>query len=368
MTTTHSTSQLRSSLQWIDDLTGELSTEFSNIVIVSPEEAALNQAQQSLRSAISELFPCSLCIIPAGENGKELNSLSLIWEHLESQRSNRRTLVIGLGGGTTLDVAGFAAATYFRGIAFWSVPTTLLAMVDAGIGGKPGINFMGYKNHIGSFTHPSIVWLCPDFLRTLPQTELLNGWAECLKHGLLQGPQLWQTLCSPIPPVNEETRTQFWLPWIESQAQYKLSIVSQDFRESGLREILNAGHTAAHALESYSHSIHQPISHGTAVAWGLLLETLVAHGITPEKHADVTKIDWISQLWQVVTNQYGPFPLQGNPEEILAFALADKKNKTQSTHSVTASIIQEPGRCQIQQSIPLNLLVHWLQFFMNPQE
>ena len=391
MTITNSTTRLKNSLNWIADLTDELTTEFSNIVVVSPREPALEEAQTQLVTAISTLFPCSLCLIPAGEAGKDLVSLSQIWEHLENHGSNRRTLVIGLGGGTTLDVAGFAASTYFRGVAFWSVPTTLLAMVDAGIGGKTGINFHGFKNHIGSFAHPGIVWLCPQFLCTLSIEELANGWAECLKHALLEGSDSWNRIqgISILDENNQpcsENLEALWLPWVQRQASFKLSIVEKDFKESGLREILNAGHTVAHALESYSHRIHKlnehstpdnttPIPHGKAVAWGLLIESLIRNNLSPAALENLASDHWIQQLNQTVRSLCSPFPFQswiasGGAniddviQDILALTRVDKKNKSTNTKTVAASIIASPGDCNIQHALSLEDLAQCLKFFL----
>jgi len=221
---------------------------------------------------------------------------------------------------------------------------------------------------------------------------LANGWAECLKHALLEGPDSWNRIQGiSILDENNQPRSEnlevLWLPWIQRQASFKLSIVEQDFKESGLREILNAGHTVAHALESYSHRIHKvkkqstsdnttPIPHGKAVAWGLLIESLIGNNIPPQELGNLASNHWIQQLNQTVRTLYSPFPFQswiasGNAhlddviQDILALTRVDKKNKSANTKTVAASIITQPGDCSIQRALSLEDLAQCLKFFLN---
>lgn len=344
---------VRGSFRLVDDLATEMSeeltTEFSNVVVVFPKQQLLFALVDEILASLSTYYKVSKFEIPDGETGKTLSTCETIWQHLEEQKSNRRTLLIGIGGGAVLDVAGFAAATFMRGIAFWSIPTTLLSMVDAGIGGKTAINFSGFKNHVGTFTHPSKIWICPKVLSHLPETEMLNGWAECVKHGLLEGDELWEKCKNQIPPVQPHTLVSFWRSFVEQQAMFKAQIVEQDFKESGLRETLNAGHTIAHALESYYAANGLQMAHGTAVAWGLLIESESA----ALKHEEVP--EWIQTLQYLVTSQYPSLQIAQNQtvEEsiavILGFAESDKKNHH---GKIVGSVVVKPGDCKIQ--TPLN--------------
>lgn len=360
---------VRGSFRLVDDLAAEISeeltTEFSNVVLVYPQQPLLQATVNEVIATLSTYYKVSALEIPDGESGKSLSICEKIWQHLEDQQSNRRTLLIGIGGGAVLDVAGFAASTFMRGIAFWSIPTTLLSMVDAGIGGKTAINFSGFKNHVGTFTHPSKIWICPKVLSCLPETEMLNGWAECVKHGLLEGEELWEKCKNQIPPVQPHTLISFWKPFIEQQAMFKAQIVEQDFKENGLRETLNAGHTVAHALESYCAKYNLPIAHGTAVAWGLLIESEAApwHSTLSNNSLEKTSMsiknahyeDWIQTLQYLVTTQYPSLQianhhtLESAIEEILEFATSDKKNHH---GKIVGSVVESPGICKIQ--TPLN--------------
>ena len=369
MSTSQDEFSVRGSFRLVDDLAAEISeeltTEFSNVVVIHPNQPLLQETVSNVINTLSSYYKVSALEIPDGESGKSLSICEQIWQHLEDQQSNRRTLLIGIGGGAVLDVAGFAASTFMRGIAFWSIPTTLLSMVDAGIGGKTAINFSGFKNHVGTFTHPSKIWICPQVLRNLPESEMLNGWAECVKHGLLEGDELWEKCKNQIPPVQPHTLISFWKPFIEQQAMFKAHIVEQDFKENGLRETLNAGHTVAHALESYSakHRLH--IAHGTAVAWGLLIESEAApwHSTESKSSTESSSVtsenahseDWIQTLQYLVTTQYPSLQIakhhsiESAIEEILEYANSDKKNHN---GKIVGSVLESPGNCKIQ--TPLN--------------
>ena len=196
-------------------------------------------------------------VIKAGEQHKNLQTVQRIWKTLLKHHADRNAMLINLGGGVVTDLGGFAASTYKRGIKFINVPTTLVGMVDAAIGGKTGIDFGGGKNQIGTFAEAEDVLINPVFLETLPERELHSGLAEMLKYGFIADANLLK--------VNLENYQQF----IARAGEIKREIVAQDPTEKGLRKILNFGHTLGHAIESHCLTTDSPLLHGEAVALGM---------------------------------------------------------------------------------------------------
>ncbi len=222
----------------------------------------------------------SLIEIESGEQNKNLQTCQQIWESLLSQYAYRNSLLINLGGGVITDMGSFCASTYKRGIDFVNIPTSLLAMVDASVGGKTGVDFQGQKNMIGLFSEAKEVLIDADFLKTLDQRELLSGFAEVLKHGLIQDKKYFEAC---IIAYNNETIN--WQDIIKKSINIKSNVVAKDPTEKGLRKILNFGHTAGHAFESYSLLNHQkPLFHGEAVILGILfsLKLSMISNLLPE--------------------------------------------------------------------------------------
>jgi 3-dehydroquinate synthase len=214
--------------------------------------------------------------IGATDANKTLQSLSHVWEELGRGGATRHTLLINIGGGMVTDLGGFAASTFKRGINYINIPTTLLSMVDASVGGKTGINFNGLKNEIGVFNNAASVILDTQFLRTMDQENILSGYAEMLKHGLISDEKMWAELVNFELSIKNLGSLQRMLA--ESVA-VKQRIVTEDPTEKGIRKALNLGHTFGHAFESFS--FHNPtggvggghpILHGFAVAYGLICE------------------------------------------------------------------------------------------------
>ncbi len=211
----------------------------------------------------------SKIVIKAGEKNKDLKSLEKIWKNLYRKKFDRKSLVINLGGGMTSDLGGFAASTYMRGIDFLQIPTTLLSQVDASIGGKTAIDFSGGKNIIGAFNQPIGVIIDINTLMTLPKRELTSGFAEIIKHGLIADTDYLQLIndyfaLGKDPDTLEEI--------IKISCEIKQEVVEEDEKESGVRKILNFGHTIGHAVESLSLKTKSPLLHGEAVAIGLIAE------------------------------------------------------------------------------------------------
>ncbi|MEN9227589.1 MAG: 3-dehydroquinate synthase [Gloeomargarita sp. GMQP_bins_120] len=214
-------------------------------------------------------FDAQSCLLPAGERYKTLRTVERIYQQCAQHRLERQSTLVALGGGVIGDMAGFAAATWLRGINLVQIPTTLLAMVDAAIGGKTGVNHPMGKNLIGAFYQPKMVMVDPQVLQTLPPREYRSGMAEVIKYGVIGDPQLF-TLLEAQPRLSHyrylapETLTQI----LYFSCQAKATIVSQDERESGLRALLNYGHTIGHGIETVTH--YRRYTHGEAVALGMI--------------------------------------------------------------------------------------------------
>ena len=256
-----------------------------------------DETTKALCLPVVEGFGClkgaQIITIGATDTHKTLDSLSHVWEALGEGGATRHSLLINLGGGMVTDLGGFAASTFKRGINYINIPTTLLSMVDASVGGKTGINFRGLKNEIGVFNNAATVILDTQFLKTLDAENILSGYAEMLKHGLIDSESHWGELVSFDFERNSEERIgnseerignseerivnseeSWWMElqrMVEKSVAVKQRIVTEDPTEQGIRKALNLGHTAGHAFESFALK-HQPILHGYAVAYGLVCE------------------------------------------------------------------------------------------------
>ena len=223
------------------------------------------------------LRKAQLITIPAGDEHKTIQTATRVWEQLSESGATRHSCLVNLGGGMVCDLGGFVASTFKRGINYINLPTTLLAMVDASAGGKTGLNLNGLKNEVGTFCQPHRVIIHTPFLQTLGTEELLSGYAEMLKHGLLDGEDLWaETMLAPLHPCTLEPSNSL-SSLIERSIAVKQRIVEADPMEQDLRKVLNLGHTVGHALESYSNNVAptphlSPLKHGYAVAFGLICE------------------------------------------------------------------------------------------------
>ena len=265
---------------------------------------------------IQQQLPAHTLIkIPAGESYKNIDSCLSIWKNLTDLNFDRHALLLVLGGGVLGDMGGFCAATYKRGISFILMPTTLLAQVDASIGGKLGIDFEHYKNHIGVFQQPLATLISPVFLNTLPERELRSGFAEVIKHCLIGDKAMWEVI---------RTKTladQDWTTLIPHSIKIKEDITQKDPREKGIRKALNFGHTLGHALETYFLSTSKPIFHGEAVAMGMIMESKIAHS------KGLLTFEELNQIKAYVFSIFGKVTEPFSSQEIIRLTLQDKKNK-----------------------------------------
>lgn len=283
-------------------------------------------------------------LFPSGEKNKNLNTVCAVWDFLTDLQADRSCEGFIIGGGVTTDAGAFACATYKRGLKFHLIPTTLLAMVDATIGGKTGFNYHHIKNNIGLFVQPESIIVHRPFLDTLPERMLRSGWAEMLKHGLVHDSDHWQLL----------QRTDFHYvseDMIYRSMKIKEAIVSEDPNEKGIRKILNFGHTIGHAIESMLLESVTEWLHGEAVALGMIAETALAveSGITSP-----TLLDEIT-----TTVMKAGFPMQlpfWDEKAFIGYLLQDKKN---TAGRVSMSVIADIGQpvLDFQPEIPAVLKV-----------
>ena len=269
--------------------------------------------------------------IVSGEENKTLDTCLKIWKGLTEDNADRNALLINLGGGVIGDMGGFCASTYKRGIDFINIPTTLLSQVDASIGGKLGVDFNGFKNHIGLFNLPQKVIIDPIFLKTLPQNQIRSGFAEMLKHGFIQT----NSHLKELSKIDIESCN--WLSYIETSIKIKNEIVTADPIEKNERKFLNFGHTIGHAVESYFINNNLPILHGEAVALGIIAETYLSTkilGLEPNEQNEI--VDIIDCFFDRIE-----IPTKSTPE-ILKNLDQDKKNTNSTIQSVLLKKMGEP--------------------------
>lgn len=270
-------------------------------------------------SGLPAMSGAQIISIPPTDDAKTLETLSAVWTALQRGGATRHSLMVNLGGGMVTDLGGFAASTFKRGMAYINIPTTLLSQVDASVGGKTGINFGGLKNEIGVFNCASSVILSSTFLRTLDSANLLSGYAEMLKHGLLSTDgELNRLLGFDITSPNYGTLQQM----VAKSVSIKEDIVEHDPTEKGIRKALNLGHTAGHAMESLALEEGRTVLHGYAVAWGLVMELYLS----------VCKCGFPSMEMQriasYVREHYGRFFYEcRHYDRLYEFMCHDKKNE-----------------------------------------
>jgi len=278
-----------------------------------------NNTRKYCYPVLKSLLPKHLLItVEAGEQHKNLTTCEKIWQEMTRAQLDRHALMINLGGGVIGDMGGFCAATYKRGIDFIQIPTTLLSQVDASVGGKLGIDFQGFKNHLGVFTQPKNVFIDASFLQTLPYVEMRSGFAEIVKHCLIADANKWEEI------RKKDFETQNWPDLITHSVEIKKKVVVQDPTEKGLRKILNFGHTIGHAVETYflSKPPKQRLLHGEAIAAGMVMETYIAYR---KKMVDLQTLE---QVEEFIFSVFGKVAVtNADLPTIIALAQQDKKNR-----------------------------------------
>ena len=285
------------------------------------------------------------------ESAKHLGSVEHIARSLCRSGADRKSLIIAVGGGVVGDVAGFVAASYLRGVALVHMPTTLVAQVDSSIGGKTGVNLPEGKNLVGAFYPPRLVIADPDLLRTLPNREFRGGLAEVIKHAVIADASKFALLEKDMDKILLRDRDAL-RSLIPRNIQIKARVVSRDERESGLREILNFGHTFAHALESVTH--YRRYQHGEAVAWGMMAAAFLGHELR------LTPADDVSRIISLV-HRLGPLPPWPNISNsaLLNAMRSDKKSRSGSLRFVLSPRI---GHARTYDKVPVRAVERVLHF------
>lgn len=290
--------------------------------------------------------------IGAEDVHKTIETLVSVWQVLSRKGATRHSLLINVGGGMVTDLGGFAAATFKRGIAYINIPTTLLAMVDASVGGKTGINFDGLKNEVGAFAPAASVLIETKFLRTLDVQNILSGYAEMLKHGLISRVEHWAELLQFDMASIDYT----YLKQLVGQSVHiKEEIVTQDPFEHGTRKALNLGHTVGHAFESLALHEARPVLHGYAVAWGIVCELYLSHlqvGFPQER---------MRQTIHFIKEYYGTFAFDCTQyEQLYEYMQHDKKN---TMGVINFTLLKEIGEISINQTADKEAIFDMFDFY-----
>ena len=334
-----------------ESILSETYKESKKIIMV--DEHTREDCLGYLLSNFESLSEAEVIVIPAGEDSKDLEIATNVWEALTEYGVTRYDLIINLGGGVITDLGGFIAACYKRGCAFINIPTSLLAMIDASIGGKTAVNLGIYKNQVGVFKNPVALYIDPVFLETLPEEEWMSGFGEMLKHGLIADATLYKDVCEQLEDIDGLT-DELLIRSIE----VKKEVVEKDPFEIGDRKILNFGHTVGHVFEGHF-MYSQPITHGHAVAIGMLVETYLSTKITG------FPIENYSEMEQMILLHY-PMPKLSNEDiqSMIELLDNDKKNKS---GKIMCCLLIEVGKCTYDNPIKPEQFLEALLHFKNKQ-
>jgi 3-dehydroquinate synthase len=291
-----------------------------------------------------------LISVSSGELNKNIRTCEAIWQQLMRAGADRKSVLINLGGGVIGDMGGFCAGTYYRGIAFIQIPTTLLSQVDSSIGGKLGIDFDAVKNSVGIFRNPAAVFITSDFLQTLSEREVRSGFAEMIKHALICSGAQWKTL-SQI----EHFKNVDWAAHITPSLLIKKRVVVKDPFEMNVRKSLNFGHTVGHAVESFFLEKENALLHGEAIAIGMVCEAYLAHQKTG---LSTTDLDKITQFF-LKTYKKQLLPTENFPE-MIAIMTKDKKNEGAT---INCTLLKKIGNFVINCTVTKEEVIESLYFY-----
>lgn len=296
--------------------------------------------------------PIKIIKITPGEKNKNLETCDKIWSDLAKIEADRSTLMINLGGGVVTDIGSFTASTYMRGIKFINIPTTLLAMADASIGGKTGIDLNILKNLVGTFSCPEMVLIYSKFLNTLDTIQLKSGFAEIIKHSLIADKNQWNIIKNiDYKSINQLKNI------LPDTIRIKSKIVKLDFKEKNIRKTLNFGHTIGHAIESYFLYLNKPILHGEAVAMGILAESFISHKmnfLTIKNFLDIEK--YLLNIYTIYEISKIDFKF------LFSVMQKDKKNKSSK---LQFSLINSIGNGIFNQEIIKEKIIESLFYLMH---
>lgn len=290
--------------------------------------------------------------VESGESNKDIATCQQLWDTLSDLGGDRKSVLINLGGGLITDMGGFVASTFLRGIDFINIPTSLLGMVDAAIGGKTGVNRKNIKNQIGVFNEAILTLVDTEYLSTLPQNQLRSGLAEMLKHGLITDKNYWTEL-SDLNQLNTEDLEHL----IQKSMEIKAEVTAKDNKELGLRKILNYGHTLGHAIESYciEHKTKKSLLHGEAIAIGMILEAYLSHKVCGLSKEELTEIK------HVILHTFSKVGFSREEiKSLLKLLIYDKKNEQGHINFV---LLKKIGEAQIDCEVPEDLIYEAFDFY-----
>ena len=325
-----------------DALNEHLSNKSYSKIFIIVDENTHNHCLAGFMTYIQGGYNFEIIELESGEENKNIDTCTQVWNVLSELDGDRKSLIINLGGGVITDLGGFVASTFKRGVAFINVPTTLLSMVDASVGGKTGVDLGALKNQIGVINQPEMVLVVSDFLKTLEERQLLSGFAEMLKHGLIQSDTYWNNLkeVSNFTLIDE---------LIYESVMIKNKVVLEDPTEQNLRKILNYGHTLGHAIESYflENVTKESLLHGEAIAIGMILEAYLSKELTGLSDNSLTDIK------STFLERYKKVEFSKDDiKAILSLLKFDKKNSHGNVNFVLLKSLGEPA---IDITVPDNL-------------
>ena len=322
---------------------------YSSLFILADENTK-KHCLSKIKRDVPQVQKVQVVSIKSGEKNKNIKICVKIWDELSKQNADRKSLLINLGGGVITDIGGFAASTYKRGIDFINIPTTLLAQVDASVGGKTGIDFNQYKNQIGTFSFPKAVFIVPALLKTLSKRELISGYAEVIKHGLIADSNYWKTIKS-INPL----KANDWENIILRSVEIENKIVTADPYEKGLRKILNFGHTIGHAIESSSlKKDKKPLLHGEAIAIGMICEAYLSRKCCGLKNEE------LGEIVTYIKSAFHLTPIKYPITNLINLMYQDKKN---NNAEVNFSLLSSIGKTEINNFCTEDLIEESIKFF-----
>ncbi|WP_445458033.1 3-dehydroquinate synthase [Flavobacterium sp. HNIBRBA15423] len=311
---------------------------YSKIFILVDENTS-NHCLPRLLSLLATEIVIEIIELEAGEEHKNIETCLQVWHSLTELGGDRKSILLNLGGGVITDIGGFIACTFKRGIDFINIPTTLLSMVDASIGGKNGVDLGNLKNQIGIIREPKSVVIDTQFLETLPGEQMRSGFAEMLKHGLIFDKKYWDKLKN-IADLNTNDLDAL----IHQSVEIKNKIVSQDLTENGIRKSLNFGHTLGHAIESYflENEEKKSLLHGEAIAVGMILESYIS------KEKGLLQEEEYHEIKYVLSDIYEAVPFEQNDiKNCIDLLIYDKKNEF---GNVQFALLDKIGNCKINES------------------
>lgn len=339
---------------YLDDIFNELMSflevnDYSKVFLLTDENVFKN-CVGILNSKTNILADVSIIKIEAGERNKNLKTATSIWNTLILENADRKSLIINFGGGVVSDIGGFIAANFKRGIDFINIPTSLIGMADAAIGGKTAVDIQNFKNQIGLFANPKAVFVFPGFLETLSDEHLVSGYAEVLKYCLIMEDKYWDRIKGEkIKGIDN------WLSLIKLSVAVKNKLVQEDFEENSVRKLLNFGHTIGHAIETFALERNIEIPHGNAVAIGMLCEAFIS---TKVKNLDKSKL---AEIVNAVKLNFPKFKIDNNDvKTIVEIMKQDKKNLD---GDILFVLLEDIGKANYNNKVEKRLIYESIEYY-----